>query len=833
VTLSLARRPVSALLTATFRTAATTAGDNNAQFTVKVTNSLGSVTLGAATLTVVAPAAAAITAQPANRTAFVGQTATFSVTATGSPALAYQWRRNGTAITGATAASYVTPVLAAADNGASYTVVVTNPINSVTSAAAVLTVQPAVPPTITQQPASVSVRGNDAASFAVLVGGTAPFTYQWRFNGANILGANGSTFTIAQAQNGDAGAYTVVVTNAAGSATSAAATLTIAPPGVDLALHQAATASSVQGGGLEATRATDGDLATRWASAGGVDPSWLQVDLGGVKAFNTVVLSWEAAFAAQYQIQVSNDAQTWSVAASNTSGHGGVETLSFPTVQGRFVRMFGQVRATSFGYSLFELAVYNVAQCGGAGERYTVLSGSRVKDNVSGLTWQRAQTTFTDPGAQFTQPIAQSTCASASMRLPTRSEALGIAGDSSAACAFPLPWSTWTSTADPADATRAFVVSYTGQSTSQVANNFPGAVVCTSGSTVAAPAITTQPASTTVAVGQAATFSVVASGGTLAYQWSRNGAAIAGATAATYTTPPTTTADSGAQFTVAVSNAGGTTVSSAATLTVTGGATGSLLSQGKPATASSVEGGFVAANAVDGNTGTRWASAFSNSEWISIDLGATATITRVVLTWETAFASGYQIQTAASASGPWTTIFSTTTGDGGIDDLNVSGSGRFVRMNGTQRATGFGYSLFEFQVFGTQTGAGTLLSQGKPATASSVEGGFVAANAVDGDTATRWGSAFTNSEWIAVDLGATATITRVVLTWETAFASGYQIQTAASASGPWTTIFSTTTGDGDIDDLSVSGSGRFVRMNGTQRATSFGYSLFEFQVFGP
>jgi hypothetical protein len=814
-------------------TAATTAGDNNAQFTVRISNAQGSATSSAATLTVVAPAAVAITAQPASRSVFVGQTATFTVAATGSPQLTYQWRRNGAAIAGATAASYTTPVLTAADSGASFTVVVANPVNTVTSAAAVLTVNPAVAPGITQQPASVSVRANDAASFAVTVSGTAPFTYQWRFNGANIIGANAAAFTIAQVQNADAGSYTVVVSNAAGSVTSAAATLTIAPPGVNLALNQPATSSSTQGGGLEASNATDGNLTTRWASAGGVDPSWLQVDLGAVRAFNTVVLYWEAAFATQYQIQFSNDAQAWSVAATNTNGHGGVETVSFPTVQARFVRMLGQVRATTFGYSLFELQVYGVAQCGGAGERFTVLSSALVKDNQSGLTWQRAQTTFSDPGAQYTQPIAQSFCTSQSMRLPTQAEALAISGASSAACAFPLPWSTWTSTADPTDAARAAFVTSSGQSTFQVATNYPGAVVCTSGSTVGGPAITTQPASRTVTVGQTATFSVVASGaGTLTYQWSRNGAAIAGATASSYTTPATTAADSGAQFTVAVSNAGGTVVSSAATLTVTGGSTGTLLSQGRPATASSSEGGFVPANAVDGNTGTRWGSAFTNSEWIAIDLGSTATLTRVVLNWEAAFASGYQIQTAASAAGPWTTVFSTATGDGGIDDIALSGSGRFVRMNGTQRATGFGYSLVEFQVFGTPGSGGTLLSQGKPATASSTEGGFVAANAVDGNTGTRWGSAFTNSEWIAVDLGATSTITRVVLNWEAAFASGYQIQTAASAAGPWTTVFSTTTGDGGIDDITLSGSGRFVRMNGTQRATGFGYSLFEFQVFG-
>ena len=175
-------------------------------------------------------------------------------------------------------------------------------------------------------------------------------------------------------------------------------------------------------------------------------------------------------------------------------------------------------------------------------------------------------------GRAYTQSIAQSYCSSQSMRLPTQAEALGIGGANSAACAFPLPWSTWTSTADPTDATRAAFVSYTGQSTMQVANNYPGGVVCASGSTTSAPTITTQPTSKTVAVGSTATFSVVASGtGTLTYQWRKNGTAISGATAASYTTPAATAADNGAQFTVAVSNAGGTVVSSAATLTVTGG----------------------------------------------------------------------------------------------------------------------------------------------------------------------------------------------------------------------------------------------------------------------
>ena len=94
-----------------------------------------------------------------------------------------------------------------------------------------------------------------------------------------------------------------------------------------------------------------------------------------------------------------------------------------------------------------------------------------------------------------------------------------------------------------------------------------------------------------------------------------------------------------------------------------------LLSQGKPATASSTENaGTPAADAVDGNTGTRWSSAFSDPQWLQVDLGATATISQVVLNWEAAYATAFQIQTSADGT-TWTTIYSTTTGTGGIQTL--------------------------------------------------------------------------------------------------------------------------------------------------------------------
>lgn len=132
-----------------------------------------------------------------------------------------------------------------------------------------------------------------------------------------------------------------------------------------------------------------------------------------------------------------------------------------------------------------------------------------------------------------------------------------------------------------------------------------------------------------------------------------------------------------------------------------------LLSQGRTATASSVEStAFPAANAVDGNAGTRWSSAFTDPQWLQVDLGASATITSVTLAWETAYATSFSIATSADGNS-WTTRYSTATGTGGRQTVAVSGIGRYVRLNTTVRATQWGVSLTEFQVYGTGGGTTT------------------------------------------------------------------------------------------------------------------------------
>jgi len=191
-------------------------------YTVLVTNLFGSITSAVATLTVIVPPG--ITSQPQDEAVILGQPASFSVAATGTLPLAYQWRLNEAPLADATNLDLQFASAQVADAGA-YSVVITNIAGSITSAVATLTVN--VPPGITTQPHDQSVLAGQPASFSVAATGTIPLSYQWYLNGATLGGSTGSTLNIANAQVPNAGAYTVAITNVAGAITSAVATLTI------------------------------------------------------------------------------------------------------------------------------------------------------------------------------------------------------------------------------------------------------------------------------------------------------------------------------------------------------------------------------------------------------------------------------------------------------------------------------------------------------------------------------------------------------------------------------------------------------------------------------
>jgi hypothetical protein len=143
-----------------------------------------------------------------------------------------------------------------------------------------------------------------------------------------------------------------------------------------------------------------------------------------------------------------------------------------------------------------------------------------------------------------------------------------------------------------------------------------------------------------------------------------------------------------------------------------------------------------------------------------------------------------------------------------------------------------GIETKSFRVVPPQTG-GTNLARGRPTTASSYQTyqNLVPGNATDGDLTTRWASDWSDPQWIQVDLGSSRAFNHVQLVWENAYAKAYTVQTSDNGTD-WRTVYSTTAGDGGVDDLAVGGTGRYVRVNGTQRGTGYGYSLYELGVYG-
>ena len=221
---------VAGATSATYTTPATTTSDSGSAFTAVVQNTAGTATSTAAMLTVTtAPVAPTITTQPAAQTVTAGQTATFTVVAAGTAPLSYQWQKNGANITGATATSYTTPATASSDSGSTFDVTVSNTAGTITSTAAALIVNAvAVAPTITTQPAAQTVTAGQTATFTVVAAGTAPLSYQWRKNGANITGATATSYTTPATASSDSGStFDVTVSNTAGTITSTAVALTV------------------------------------------------------------------------------------------------------------------------------------------------------------------------------------------------------------------------------------------------------------------------------------------------------------------------------------------------------------------------------------------------------------------------------------------------------------------------------------------------------------------------------------------------------------------------------------------------------------------------------
>jgi mannan endo-1,4-beta-mannosidase len=267
-----------------------------------------------------------------------------------------------------------------------------------------------------------------------------------------------------------------------------------------------------------------------------------------------------------------------------------------------------------------------------------------------------------------------------------------------------------------------------------------------------------------------------------------------------------------------------------------GGTVPANLATNKPVTVSSTEAGAnVAANAVDNSYTTRWSSLYADPQWITVDLGANYNVNRVKITWESAYGKNYQIQYSTNNS-TWTTVKTVTNNTSLVNDnTSLTGTARYVKIYGTARATTYGYSIFALEVYGSPAGGGTTnLAYNRPVTTTSNENTTnTGAKAVDANGSTRWSSAYANNQNFVVDLGANYNVTRVKIAWESAYAKDYQIQFSTDNVG-WTTVreFWGKTSAATDDQTGLTGVARYVKIYCINRATAYGFSFFEFEVYG-
>jgi hypothetical protein len=264
------------------------------------------------------------------------------------------------------------------------------------------------------------------------------------------------------------------------------------------------------------------------------------------------------------------------------------------------------------------------------------------------------------------------------------------------------------------------------------------------------------------------------------------------------------------------------------------------------ATASSEQnnGHFAAANAIDFRQDTRWSSDPTQSapQWLRLDFGQRKLVSSLSITWQTAFSPSYEIQASDNAVN-WAVVRPVTNNAPGVQTVSgLDVTARYVRIF-ARTLSGYGnVSIIELTVFGDDDPAcvGIASSCGQttrlqPALAQATSQQFSytpGSAAVDGVYSTRWSSAASDDQALALDLGAVARIDSVRVTWETAFAAKYAIETGPALGGPWTQVARNDAGHGGVETLAVGVSARFVRLHGIQRATQYGYSIWELDVLG-
>ena len=451
---------------------ATTLEDSGSLYSVVVSNSAGSITSKSASLSVYD--FPTITTQPVAQTVTAGQSARFSVVATGGN-LRYQWRDHGFDIPGAYSTSYTIPITTLLDSHSDYSVVVSNPLGSVTSSTATLIVN--APPAIKTQPRGISVTAGQTATFSVVATGGS-LTYKWRKNGAVINGAVSATYTTSATTLTDSGSqYSVEVTNSLGSVTSNNATLIVnpLPPAITT---QPASRTVTAGTAATFSVVTTGErLSYQWRKNGA------NIVTGGTSSSYTTPATTLSNSGSQYSVVVSN------IGGSVTSSSALLTVNAPPAIQ---------TQPRGISVTAGQTATFSVVATGG-NLRYQWRKNGVAISGATSSSYTTPRARLADSGSLYSVVVTN---------------------------------------------TLGFTTSHSVALTVE-----------------ASPVVTTNPLSQTITVGRTATFSVVATGGNLRYQWRKNGVAISGATSSSYTTPAARLADSRSLYSVVVTNTLGSTTS--------------------------------------------------------------------------------------------------------------------------------------------------------------------------------------------------------------------------------------------------------------------------------
>ena len=512
-----------------------------------------------------------------NQSVMLGSTALFTVSASGTPPLSYQWRRNGISVAGATGPTLTFSAAQLSDAGA-YSVVVTNPAGSVTGGPSLLAVT-VPPPTLVTQPASRTVVAGASVSFSVSASGFGVLSYQWSRNGVALPGATFPTLTLDTVQVSQAGDYTATVTNAGGSVTSSAARLTVQAPPTLPVIATPPTGQSVAVGGtvtLSVVASGEGALSYAWQKNG--------FPVLGATAATLTIPNAQVADSGTYTVVVSN------AAGSVTSAPVTVAvsiSLTPPVVVtppvGAAVPLGAPVSVSVVASGTAPLAFAwrreGALIPGATGAVFLIVSAQEsdagsytvTVSNGAGSVTTAPVTLSVDapltaprltmmPASQFValdSPVTFSVTAVGTPPLAYQwfKDGVAIAGFTGASLSL-------------ASAKLADAGSYTVRVTNAAGSvtSDPAVLVVQVPATV--PMIITPPSAATSSVGAPASFSVVADGAPpLSYVWRREGTLIAKASQSTLVLGSVQVADAG-DYTVTVSNALGSVTSSPARLTV-------------------------------------------------------------------------------------------------------------------------------------------------------------------------------------------------------------------------------------------------------------------------